>query len=274
MILERKTAGYIAEKLGTFKHVVRDVAKNNRLKLNYDITDSRDLFGRIRGRKGKYEANDRNNEIKELLNKGETFDEIGEKYNLTRERVRQIAGFFGIKRQEDKKAVDKIIIAAIKQDIANDLSYEEILKKYNLDYDEEYRLIQKGLPPLGKVFREKRDAVILEEFSKGKSATEILSSDNKFLNGKTKIGSINRVYQIATANNIYKHPEIGNRNAGGCFEDKKVLRYIKMCRDDYNRPFKEIAKTLNSWGKRTITGKKFTEANTQAKYNMIVKHSL
>jgi DNA-binding CsgD family transcriptional regulator len=272
LIKEGKTAGYIAEKLETFKHVVRDIAKNNKLKLNHDIADSRDFFGRVKGRKNRYVLNDRDAEIKKFLDEGKTYSFIGKKFNLTQERVRQIATKFGVKRWEDKKNYDQNIIGQINVDIADGLSYDEIVKKHNLKQSDIYRLEKRGLQSLAKFFNEKRNGIILEEFKNGKSATQIVKSRNKFLKGKSKIKSINRVYQIAADNNIYKHPEIGNRSAGGCFEDERILRLIKVCRDDQELSFEEIKKSLNKWGKRTVTGKKFSVQNVIAKYNMAKKH--
>lgn len=58
----------------------------------------------------------------------------------------------------------------------------------------------------------------------------------------------------------------------GFYEDEKIVKFIKICRDEHDITYEEIAKTLNRWGKRTLTGKKFTTQNVSAKYTMAKKH--
>jgi hypothetical protein len=117
LIKEKKTVGYIASLVNTFKHVVRDIAKSHNLKLNPEVSDKRDLFGRIKGENRRYKLHE--------------------------------AGFY---------------------------------------------------------------------------------------------------------------------------EDEKIMRLIKICKDEHDVTYDEIAKTLNRWGKRTLTGKKFTTQNVLAKYGIAKKH--
>lgn len=210
---------------------------------------------------------ERNNEVKRMLDEGKTFSEISEKFKFTRERVRQIANLFGVYRNIDKKAQYETIIKSIEFDMNNEFSYEEIINKYKLNRSIIYNLEKRGLPSLFNFFKNKRDQLILEEFKKGASANSIINSDNKFLKINYKITTVDMIYKIAVKNNLYKQPKIGNRNKGGCFEDESILKFIKTMRDEKKLTFEEIKNTLNRTGKRTINGATFSNQNVVVKYN-------
>jgi hypothetical protein len=72
--------------------------------------------------------------------------------------------------------------------------------------------------------------------------------------------------RIKGENRRYKLQEVG------FYEDEKIMNFIKICKDEQGITYEEIAKTLNRWGKRTLTGKKFTTQNVLAKYTMAKKH--
>ena len=67
---------------------------------------------------------------------------------------------------------------------------------------------------------------------------------------------------------------IGNRSAGGLFEDSKIIEFIKTKKDKNNLKFPEITTLLNAKGFKTITGKEFTSANVSSKYHAIKRHNL
>jgi hypothetical protein len=259
LLNQDKPLSYITEKLKVGAYVVRKVAKNNNIQLK---SPAQKLLDK------------RNEKIKELLLKGKTQEFVAKKFGVTPQRIEQLSKRFGIRRWEEKREERKQMIASINEDINAGLSYEEILKKNKLTQSEVHALYKEGLTPLSKFFKDKRNEIIVEEFKKGKSANEIINSKNKFLKGRAKLTNANSVYLITAKNKVYKHSEIGNRSAGGCFEDEKILKFIKVCREDQDCSFTQIATMLNEMGKKTLTGKTFSPQNVQVKYNMIQKHDL
>lgn len=332
LIKEQKTAGYIAEKFNTFKHVIKEIAKKHNLALNESVVDHRDFYGRIKPKNNKSTRHEldilklarkkknaaeiakelsittslvnrvlhkngysfkktkepkivlttpekekiekRNVKIKKMLDSGKSLREIAKKFDVSHERVRQIAKEkFGIKRQEDNEASYKELAENIHKDVEAGFNYDELNEKYKIESMHSY-FIKRYKIPTFNFFKKKRDEIIVEEFKKGKTASEIVNSDNKYLTGSLHINSLNLIYRLAANNNLYKFPQIKNRRNGGCFEDAEVLDFIKKSKDEDGFTFNEITKALNRKGKKTLTGKKFSLANVRAKYLLIKKHGL
>lgn len=330
LIKEQKTAGYIAEKFNTFKHVIQEIAKRNNLTINDKIVDQRDFYGRIKPRNNKatrheldiiklvrkkknaseiakelnvtvslvnrvlskngYSFNkvkkqttvletskkeklkERDEKIKNMLDSGASLRKIAKKFKVSHERVRQIAkDKYGIKRHEENEKAYMEMAENIHKDVEAGFNYDELNAKYDIENMHTY-FIRKYNIPTFKFFKKKRDEIIVEEFRKGKSASEIVNSNNKFLTGSLQIKSLNLIYRLASQNKLYKFPQIKNRRDGGCFEDKKILDFIKEAKDKDGFTFNEITKALNRKGFKTLTGKKFRLQNVRAKYLLIKKY--
>lgn len=205
---------------------------------------------------------ERNNLVLDMVRNGETYPDIAVKMGITKQRVYQLAKKEGYSRLTEIREANVNLKQNIESDFKAGLSYEELKSKYN-----------KGLTGLPTKFRNKRDSGIVREY-KTKTATQVLKCSSKVLNNPNRINTENSVYRVASKSGYKKFPMIGNRSAGGVFEDSKVIRFIKNKRDKNNLSFTEISTLLNAKGFKTITGKEFTLANVTCKYHAIKKHNL
>jgi hypothetical protein len=257
LIKEGKDGPTIAKIVGLTTSTIKKVASRNNLTVKRASRD--------------YGYEERNEAIKKLLLKNVNLQVIADKFNVTRQRIEQIAKTIGIRRQEENREKRSQLIQQIKVDISSGLSYSEILKKHKLDYKSLNSLYRHGLPNLFRIFRNKRNEIIIDEYAKGKTAEEILNSKNKFLTGELQVSTVDYIYGIVTKNKFRKYPQIGNRSKGGLFEDARILNYIKTWKEDHKRTFGDIADILNKKGEKTITGKPFTQQLVYNKYNRFIE---
>lgn len=101
LIKEQKTAGYIAEKFNTFKHVIQEIAKRNNLTINDKIVDQRDFYGRIKPRNNK--ATRHELDIIKLVRKKKNASEIAKELSVTVSLVNRVLSKNGYSFNKVKK---------------------------------------------------------------------------------------------------------------------------------------------------------------------------
>lgn len=217
----------------------------------------------------KIKTNQNREEIINLIKSGEKYRIIGEKFNITRQRVHQYAMSIGFSKHRYLKENKKFLYDKIKADINNGLKYKEIIKKYKITtsyLNYVFSIFEKEYIPLYTKELNDRNSVITNKFIKGNTATSITKDKDKELANPNKVSTVGRVYTINTKNGIKRYPKIGNRSAGGTFERKSIITAIINGHEKKGLTFQEIADRLNASGKKTITGKEYTMANVNQKY--------
>jgi AraC-like DNA-binding protein len=210
---------------------------------------------------------EREKEIINLIDNNWTLTTIATKFNITKQRVGQIAKKNNISIWNKIRTKKKTMHQNILNDINNDIQYKDIIKKYNLPkskLSDSFKSIQKE--SLTTFIMNKRNNEITSQFIKGTTAKIITNKTEPILISPTHLTSVGSIYRINTKNNIRRYPQIINRHKGGLFESKEVIKLIKNKRDKKNWTFKQIAEELNKLGYKTITGKEYTEPNTYQKY--------
>lgn len=203
----------------------------------------------------------RNEEIQKLILKGETFQSIGEKFGISKQRVRQLAVGLGVSRWKEKRALKKTRFKAFIKDIKARMLVSEMAVKHNLS-EKEVREIYKHQTGelLLTVLREKRDSKIVKDFKAGSTAISIVKNPSEILKNPLKITTTNNIYSINTRNGVKRYPEVGNRSKGGTFQNKRVINLI-VNRRDKGQTFGEILTEMNERGYRTVTGRIFKQSN-------------
>lgn len=201
-----------------------------------------------------------------------TLKEIGEKYGVTKQRVRQICLEFGINRQLETREASSMTFHKIMIDFKLGASIAEITTKFNISREELFCLHRKHAQseqPLGTQYRNKRNKAIVELFKNGETAKTITNKNIKVLDDPTKILKLNTIYLITGKYGVKRYPKVGNRAAGGFFETKKITNIIVKSYDRKKNPlsFREITEKLNNDGYKTIGGKTFSITNVIDKYH-------
>ena len=213
---------------------------------------------------------ERNKELIEAINtSGLTYREIGEKYNVSKARVQELAKKNGISRWKVSRERNKQLAVSIERDYKAGLTYEQMKEKYDLG-KVDFKSLK--IQPLATRFRKDRDAKIVSEY-KTKTAKSVLKSNDPAMDNPDRLTAINSVYGVTSRNGFKKYPNVGNRNAGGVFEDPKTIKLIKKLREKGELSFNEIAIVLNSKGLKSPMGKEYTGHNLRFKYKAIVKHN-
>ncbi len=213
---------------------------------------------------------ERNKELIEAINtSGLTYREIGEKYNVSKARVQELAKKNGISRWKVSRERNKQLAVSIERDYKAGLTYEQMKEKYDLGKVDFKSL---NIEPLATRFRKDRDAKIVAEY-KTKTAKSVLKSNDPAMDNPDRLTAINSVYGVTSRNGFKKYPNVGNRNAGGVFENPKTIKLIKKLREKGELSFNEIATVLNSKGLKSPMGKEYTGHNLRFKYKAIVKHN-
>jgi AraC-like DNA-binding protein len=210
---------------------------------------------------------EREKEIINLIDNNWTLISIATKFNITKQRVYQIAKKNNISIWNKIRTNKKTMHQNILNDINNNIQYKDIVKKYNLtksQLSEAFKSIQKQT--LKTFIINKRNNEITSQFIQGNTAKIITNKTEPILISPTHITTTDSIYRINTKNNIRRYPQIINRHKGGLFESKEVIKLIKNKRDKKNWTFKQIAEELNKLGYKTITGKEYTQPNTYQKY--------
>jgi hypothetical protein len=206
----------------------------------------------------------RNQEILELLKNDNTYISIARKYNISKQRVTQIANDYGYDRMASNKEKIFELIEKIKIDISDGLKYDEIKKKHSLNDSLRNKISYHGLPLFSQLNNRRKNSIV-DEY-KQKTARKVLESNNQNLHNPFELKNINNVYSISSQMGYKRYPKIGNRNKGGVQENIGILEIIKHKREKENLSFSEIATHLNESGYLTISDKEFKEANTRFKY--------
>ena len=209
----------------------------------------------------------RNLEIVNLIKQNQTFTSIGNKFNISKARVQQIAKTNDISVWNNIRKVNEKYHKNILNDINNQIPYSEILSKYKIPKSKLLnifnRMEKESLP---KLLRTKRNDEITKQFTTGYTAKKITNNSEPSLKSPIKITSVDYIYRINVKQNIRRFPQINDRHKGGLFESKEVIKLIKKRKDKDNWTFKKIVEELNNLGHKTITGKPYTIPNTRAKY--------
>lgn len=209
----------------------------------------------------------REQEILDMLNTGATYIAVGEKFNISKARVQQIAKKHNIKRWDVMKEKREKLESTIINDFESGLTYKEIKEKNgraNIKIDGE---------SLYNIAQRKRNIQIVSDY-KVNTATSIIKSTNRVLINPNKLSTVGSIYKINKKMGYKKYPNIGNRTEGGLFEDKKVIKFIKEKRDKNKLPFSQICVLLNQKGWKTPMGKEYSYNNVRLKYESIIKNKL
>lgn len=212
---------------------------------------------------------ERNNKIVEALKNGEKYAEIGRRFGISKQRVRQFADQNGINRWKDNREKYEQLVKDVNRDFNAGMSYEEIIDKYDLTNESiKNKLEYYGLESLPKRFRDIRNYEITRQYRQV-SAKKVIKSQNPVLNDPTRIGTIRSVYEISSKSGFKKYPNI-ERGVKGIFVDEKVLKIIKARKNSkYKYTNQMIADELNEKGFRTAYGREFlwhTVQNIWGKY--------
>ena len=200
------------------------------------------------------------------------YEIVANRFGTSKSYIGRIARANKISKNKTKEDKDKIknAIAHINLDFDLGMSYEYIREKYDLDSNI-VDLTYYGLKNLGNRYRVLRDKEISEQY-KVKTAIKVMTDANTKLDNPNRVKTLSGTYGVACKDGFKKYPKIGNRNNGGTFEDKKILRYIEKLRDKDGLTFQEIADKLTRQGKKTLTGVPFSMANALYKYNAYKKN--
>ena len=239
---------------------IKEIAINNKIN-----RDDRIIVG------AKKRKTERTEQIYSMILSGAFYSEVGKKFGVSRQRINQIAQSFDFSRWKEKRKYAKEIIAQVKQDIRDGMSYNEILKKHeNLNHKSLKDLFDyKKCNLLRKKKndeRKMRNKIIITKFKEGGTAKEIIASNNKDISEPNKITNVSYIYRLCTKKGIRRYPKIQNRNSGHTSESDKILRLIAKLRDKKRLSFNQISAHLNTKGNKTISGKTFSSTNTYYKY--------
>ena len=216
-------------------------------------------------RRGNQAKTERNQLILDMVKKGDkTYQEIGGIFNISKQRVKQVCMEKGYRRHDDLKEKYTLISLDVIKDVKEGKPYQEIKDKYGSKLLANLKV--RGLIKYSfQSVIQDRDNEIIQRY-KEVIAKEIVKSNEQRFNDPREIRRIQNVYRVASKNGFKKYPNVGNRWAGGCFENKKVLKFITDKRDKHDWPFQKIANELNRKGYKTVQGKRYQQANVRLKY--------
>jgi DNA-binding CsgD family transcriptional regulator len=256
LIKEGKTTLEIQTILNISDSTIRKIAKANNLTISKP--------------KSIWEKPKRNKQIIDLINQNYTYQQIADKFNITKQRVYQIAKANDISIWSNIRTKHNQIYNDIITDINNNTQYNDIKKKHNLERNNLNYIFKKynNKTPY-TIIKDKRNTEISNRFISGNTAKTITNTTDNIITSPNKLISINSIYNINTKNNVKRFPLIYNRSKGGIFERKEIRLFIKKKRDKDNWSFRKIAEELNKLNHKTITGKEYTTANTYRLYKDI-----
>lgn len=215
----------------------------------------------------------RDEKILILINIGWSFEKIGNKFSISKQRVQQIAKNNNLYVHQETKKIKANIVEQIKKEVELGFSFDYIRNK---DREVSWGLIVREYFKLEGIYlsvkmREERNRLIVDKYSSGETAREVIESDDLVLNSPIKFSKVRDVYRISSDLGFRKFPKIGIRSKGGSFECDKIMSSIVRMRDDSKMTFKDIANSLNKKGMLTISGLKFSGANVNKKYHKNIK---
>lgn len=207
--------------------------------------------------------------VAQILEGTKTLKEIGEKFGVTKQRVRQIAQTFGINRWEQKKVKREKLVKVMERGLEANKTIDELAKKNSLTPSQMRSMYRYES---GKNYttesRKRRDGIIVEKFVSGKTAQKIVDKVGKSLDIPRRVTTTNWIYSINTKNSVKRYPNIGNRREGGCFVNKQALKLIKSKYENHNWSFEDIAAELNKRGFRTPQNVLFTAPQVNRYYRI------
>lgn len=227
-----------------------EIAKKHNLTIHmvYNIAVLKNIrFNRSNHKENKKFAK-RRKEIVKLIKQGIVYPKIAKKYNITKQRVHQIAKFENISPVTIRHEKYKKIIKKIDIKIKNGKQFNDVCKNYNISTLRNHGL--KNIRILQRSFRKTRNKKISHLYKNGLSAKDIL---------KKHFNEINNIQTIYNINNKLKSQRapIAKRKKYYKNENKKILKLIKTLKNK-RYTFQEIADILNGLRLTTICGKSFS----------------
>lgn len=202
----------------------------------------------------------RNELVLKLALENKTFWQIGEKLNITVQRVGQILNLMGYTKERIREEIYIPIAKGLNEKLhGQNVCYYKIMQEIN-----ERKLNVKVLKRYGFVCHKhellkKRNKKIAEMYKNGKTAKEICETQVCGLN------SITSVYYSIKKENVRKFPKV-KRGIKGIYENEKTLKLIYDLRENKKLSFGKISEHLNKAKVLTMGNKIFTPENTLIKY--------
>lgn len=199
--------------------------------------------------------------VQQILEGEKTLQEIGLEHGVSKQRVRQIGCLYNANKSEIKRIRREKVVTALKVGFKEQKTIQELSKELKMP---ESRLAGYYHYVTGNSFyqdvRARRNQTIVEKFVSGKTAKKITEKVSKVLDNPNRVRTVNQVYSINTKNNVRRYPNVGDRSKGGCFLDKKILKFIAT---EYMKlkTCDEIAQVLNDKKLTTTHGLQFTAGN-------------
>jgi hypothetical protein len=212
----------------------------------------------------------REKEILKLLSEGNTYKEVGEKYNVSKQRINQIAKKNNIKRWEDTQKLTERIHRQTLNALEKCTSIKRIATINKIDINElEYRFNQISKITLNRLLMRRRDNLIIDEFKKGKPASQIIKLIKPLeILQPRKINTVHGLYGVLKRYGVKRYPQIKSRRHGGTNLTKNTIEIIKNKRRD-GLSFQKISDHLNEKGIKTITEKRFHPQNLYNQKDLI-----
>lgn len=203
---------------------------------------------------------ERDNKIKELLDKNYRYFEIEKELNLSKTVIINTARKFGVDYMKDKKEYYNKLLKKVKYDLYyNKLNYNIIIKKYNLTKKDLQKFNMLKFKLLHE-FHKLRNEEMGNKYENGIVARKLTSKKPKYI--KTICG----VYGVVSNKlKIYKYPKI-KRGLKGLFYDKKIINLIEKNKNKLTH--QEISNKLNKKNYKTLYG---TEFKTHHVNNILTK---
>jgi hypothetical protein len=212
----------------------------------------------------------RNKKILKSLLKGEKLTVIGEKFGVTKQRIRQIGEVNGYSRLETIRTKREELGNSMIKDINNSMSVKKLTKKYKVDEQTlraAYKSVTGDTPH--SALRKLRNVRLSNDFMNGDTASKIITKTSKKYVTPVKISTLDGIYAINTMMGVKRYPMITDRSKGSLNLSKRVSNMI-INRANKGYTFARISDELNDLNYTTITGVKFTEANTYSIYRAIL----
>jgi hypothetical protein len=209
---------------------------------------------------------ERNIMIVEEVKNGKKMAEVARKYNISKQRVKQLCSRYDYNPMKERKESRLKKVKEIKKDIKS-LCYCEIKEKHNVTTQDLTTLRNLGLNYKKNDFITRRDKEAYKAYQKGAKAKELISDKDCYIH------RVDGIYRASSKFGFKKYPHI-TRNIKGLYEDKKVIKLILKLRENKKMSFAKIAEYLNNNGYRTPQGVTYKEPNLALKYKKIKQHKL
>ena len=216
--------------------------------------------------------NIRREEIMKMIHQGFTYKSIANKYDVSKQRINQIAKENNIYRHIIKRKKHKRLINRIHKYLENNPSknnsyayYYDITKKFNLTTEDLNKLKRYGLKfSFYNILKDRNNNIIDDYFNKGLNAKNIINKNYGPL-------TVNGIYQICY--NKIKTRKIRTKEnlKNKYFEKEGIFNLVFNLRYNKKMTFQEITDYMNEQQYKTIYGKNFTRGNVFYKFNKAKK---